>query len=481
MPMDELCQMVNNVYLDMESRFFDVVPYDSDDPDLYYGRDSEVESSSSQRSEQHSLPSTKDILENNSNNSPERDHYSLKKRKFNSGNAYDSNNTPSGSQSEYEIINQLVYANNINPDVETEIKTETQKIKLNYTKTKTISSDSEINENSEIIRKHRKLSFDSNNRKGFARNRWSTAAASTSTYTSSYVNSLNSPEDVKVNNYYNNPRPLLNLTFPPHYTGTHTLTPPTPELESNKYNNYHDYKKSPLSASSLSQEHHFTPPLGKRRSRPYNRRSSFNLPMPHYRDHQLLGDSQLLRFSEQILHCKANLIHAEDGKFRRLGYCVSGQTIKDLQQRILNNEYKLADKVIMLIGTNDMIQRTDMKSMFENYSSIIEMLKPKTERIVLLTVPPLPKFMYDHNVWRRLRQLNVFINEQANNENIFVVDLASLYISYSNSTSIEYFEPLLTNKNGSKKDLIHLNSDGFKMLKAILDIQYFDKVPFMNN
>lgn len=84
-----------------------------------------------------------------------------------------------------------------------------------------------------------------------------------------------------------------------------------------------------------------------------------------YRNHQLLGDSQLVRFSKQILGMKGSTECTQKRRVlmlfflfievtRAVAYCVSGQRIQGLHNMLISKEYKLHRNVILMIGTNDL-------------------------------------------------------------------------------------------------------------------------------
>lgn len=53
---------------------------------------------------------------------------------------------------------------------------------------------------------------------------------------------------------------------------------------------------------------------------------------------------------------------------RQIGYCVSGQKVEDLEQRLIENIIPLHENVILLIGTNNFLQ-------VSSYKNIISFLK----------------------------------------------------------------------------------------------------------
>ncbi|XP_018331749.1 uncharacterized protein LOC108741433 [Agrilus planipennis] len=196
--------------------------------------------------------------------------------------------------------------------------------------------------------------------------------------------------------------------------------------------------------------------------------------VPLYKGYQLIGDSQLLRFAEQMLDMKKNVIYPslENGKSRRIGYCVSGQNLNDLKRRLLEGEYKIHKNVIVLIGTNDMLQKTSICAMFESFEKILSILKKSANKIVFLTVPPVPKIHSKH-VLKILTDFNKYIIEKADGKTVFVVDLSSHYVGYDNQVMNDYYESSFFD---GRPDLIHLNKKGFKFLRDILDVNYFDEL-----
>ena len=206
----------------------------------------------------------------------------------------------------------------------------------------------------------------------------------------------------------------------------------------------------------------------------YTEKSKSNdINYPNYKNYQLLGDSQLMRFSEQMLKFKKAIEWTAKGRTRRIGHCVSGQKIGDLKLRLEDNDYIVGNNVIMMIGTNDIIYNTNIQNMCSEYSEIVKNLRSKCLRLVLLTIPPVPKLMKSTEHWNKLKIFNSFIQRQVDDEKVFGVDLCSTLISYNNSVNVNYFEEVYG--NGPKVDLIHLNKKGFKMLMAVLNIEYFEE------
>lgn len=125
-----------------------------------------------------------------------------------------------------------------------------------------------------------------------------------------------------------------------------------------------------------------------------------------------------------------------------LGFCVSGHKIHDLLDRIRRRDvYKhVSSEVVLMIGTNDLlqvniyfdrffttnyptlvlyrllsyflcIQETEVEQMCAGIESLIfELLrKCRVEKLIVLTIPPVPRLRYEKDHWDRLNCYNDFV------------------------------------------------------------------------
>lgn len=143
--------------------------------------------------------------------------------------------------------------------------------------------------------------------------------------------------------------------------------------------------------------------------------------------------------------------------------------------------------------------------MIQNYGKILELLIPRTKRIVLLTVPPVHKMSDSIQHWKVSEEFNKFILAQHNGisngtpEIVFIATFnfrgtsirprhwkALDWLLWSNNvsrilrrvSSFSLFSSRLQvfrfrTFNGTRQDLMHLNRKGFLMLKFLLDLHYF--------
>lgn len=184
---------------------------------------------------------------------------------------------------------------------------------------------------------------------------------------------------------------------------------------------------------------------------------------PVYLSYQLLGDSQFVRFSE-------NVLDYDYTTSRKIQYCISGQTIHELYINLGRKEFQIHDRVLVMIGTNDFLRGRSLDYMILMYSRVVNVLRCKCEKIVLVTIPPIPLLGDDEDYWIGFKNFNNFILMQENGRDVFVVDITNKLLS-GNKIKREYFEE--TYLGSMKPDLVHLNTKGFQLIKDILYEKYF--------
>ncbi|XP_034241111.1 uncharacterized protein LOC117645190 isoform X2 [Thrips palmi] len=187
-----------------------------------------------------------------------------------------------------------------------------------------------------------------------------------------------------------------------------------------------------------------------------------NPPRPSIFGYQLIGDSMLLRFSQQILGQPPILSES----IRFLGYCVSGQRIGDLLKRLKSGFYHIGSKVVLMIGTNDLVKNCQAEQMIHELRRVLDYLCTKAEKIVVLTLPPVPLQEHYTHHWTRLNKYNDFIRtlNNAGPPHISHLDICRLYCDKRISKCrMDCFE--LKFESSNRKDLIHLNRKGLLLVK----------------
>ncbi|KAF5300372.1 hypothetical protein FQR65_LT00993 [Abscondita terminalis] len=186
---------------------------------------------------------------------------------------------------------------------------------------------------------------------------------------------------------------------------------------------------------------------------------------PMYRGFQLIGDDSFLRFAEELLSYKSFIPLFTTGSTRRISYCRNGQTIEEMEIYIGKNLYPIGQRIILLVGSNDFLKNASVEDMYRNYTSLVKFLEGITEHLVLLTVPPIPELAESVDHWVKLKTFNDKILSLANGKKVFAFDSASLFISYCNSITFEFFQQ--TSNQFGRQDI---NKLGLKLLKTLLDV-----------
>ncbi|XP_049842009.1 uncharacterized protein LOC126292199 [Schistocerca gregaria] len=185
---------------------------------------------------------------------------------------------------------------------------------------------------------------------------------------------------------------------------------------------------------------------------------------PCFEDYQLIGDSLLLRFSEQLLFykCKTD----EYNGARALGLCVSGQTVGELLRRVVSEMYPISKKVILLIGTNDMLRDTKMDLMKRKLRRVVKELTLRTEKIIVLTLPPVPRLSHKPDHWQRLDDYNTCIKGREKYKNVVVADITSLFLIGPQRCRTDCYE--LFYSGTRRPDRVHLNRAGLQKIHSFL-------------
>uniref|UniRef100_A0A8D8RYV5 OSK domain-containing protein n=1 Tax=Cacopsylla melanoneura TaxID=428564 RepID=A0A8D8RYV5_9HEMI len=125
---------------------------------------------------------------------------------------------------------------------------------------------------------------------------------------------------------------------------------------------------------------------------------------PLFQNYQLIGDSQLVRFSEVFLSCKRVFFPGSSG---RVGYCVSGQRAAQLATHLSAKLWPVYKNVILMIGTNDILNNTDHTEWKASIESILDLfVKYSVRNVIVCTVPPVPKLWHTVQHWTLLVEYN---------------------------------------------------------------------------
>ncbi|KAG8291902.1 hypothetical protein J6590_050813 [Homalodisca vitripennis] len=97
---------------------------------------------------------------------------------------------------------------------------------------------------------------------------------------------------------------------------------------------------------------------------------------------------------------------------KRINLCIGGQTIDQLT-RELKHANNLERQLIVMIGTNDLLRDKEVRSICDDYEKLVEVLLEKGEKIILVTIPPIPKLSEnDRYHLNKLERINEHIKSK---------------------------------------------------------------------
>ncbi|XP_054279675.1 uncharacterized protein LOC128997898 isoform X6 [Macrosteles quadrilineatus] len=198
---------------------------------------------------------------------------------------------------------------------------------------------------------------------------------------------------------------------------------------------------------------------------------------PELRGYQLIGDSQFCRFGQKLLGLQRVPMHNCPG---RIGLCVSGQTITDLHSRVRHHFYPISSNIIVMIGTNDFLRNVSVSKMCQELSSLIKTLQKSAKRIILLTLPPIPKLAEESSIhYQLLECYNEHIRSLENGDTLRIADVSPLYM-YSapdERCRMHLFEQVFKGSSPgyakNRPDLIHLNKSGLEIIQKFIIKNFF--------
>ncbi|KAL1461514.1 hypothetical protein WDU94_013403 [Cyamophila willieti] len=153
---------------------------------------------------------------------------------------------------------------------------------------------------------------------------------------------------------------------------------------------------------------------------------------PLFQNYQLIGDSQLVRFSEVFLSCKRVFFPGSSG---RVGYCVSGQRAAQLANNLGAKFWPVYKNVVLLIGTNDILNNTDPTEWKASIVSILDLfVKYGVRNVIVCTVPPVPKLWHTVQHWTSLVEYNETLKSlEPNHKDSFasfkLIDITHCFLS----------------------------------------------------
>lgn len=172
----------------------------------------------------------------------------------------------------------------------------------------------------------------------------------------------------------------------------------------------------------------------------------------------------MVRFAEKMLDVQVEYINNKRSINK---FCVGGQTIQQLLRTVQNNVTEIGRNVICMIGTNNFLKGDKINYMLKLMRLLVEELVQNDVKIILLTVPPVPKLLkVDKDHLTKLWEFNNALFRFDDGRNVKVLDIAPLFLTDDKySVKENLFEKEIYFKGNVREDLIHLNKYGLLVLK----------------
>lgn len=120
--------------------------------------------------------------------------------------------------------------------------------------------------------------------------------------------------------------------------------------------------------------------------------------------YQLIGDDFFLTLATMELHSNYNTKH----RICQSGYCISGQTIRDVTHRVLNWP-NLSKNVIVNIGSVDILHGHNLFEVIEDFKELLRAFEQRDIIPILTTLPPLANMAHNADVVMTLTKFNDYL------------------------------------------------------------------------
>ena len=145
----------------------------------------------------------------------------------------------------------------------------------------------------------------------------------------------------------------------------------------------------------------------------------------------------------------------QDTVGQHLNHGVPGDTTHGLLSRLERSLSAEPDRIILMIGTNDLLQHIPLDFIKQHYEQILEKLKA-VEQCYILSVVPVMDAPYTTTINENIIALNHWLKSQANNYGYTYIDLHSK-MSSGMGINPEYTD-----------DGVHLTEEGYSVWEKVL-------------
>lgn len=156
----------------------------------------------------------------------------------------------------------------------------------------------------------------------------------------------------------------------------------------------------------------------------------------YFYDYQLLGDDHLMALASAELNGKSEYTRVNKGKrqvnIQNVGLCYSGQTIKAAIKRICSGRKYIDKKIIINLGSVDLLHGHDLIDMQSDFCELIQVLENNNIEPIITTLAPIANFGYMPEQKRQFHRFNEFLRTHFDN----VIDLWQIFVKNTTGQTI---------------------------------------------
>ncbi|XP_063238924.1 uncharacterized protein LOC134540228 isoform X2 [Bacillus rossius redtenbacheri] len=185
--------------------------------------------------------------------------------------------------------------------------------------------------------------------------------------------------------------------------------------------------------------------------------------------YNFLGSSMLARLGRYIETSQGFSVRIETNKRGKQKYyeCTGGATVKSCVEKLKKNRSSLtAVRVLLMVGLNDILKGTRSDHTARDFRILLRMLKERQCHVVVMLLPPVPRFHPSSREERYRVWLNYKMQRMAESMNFRVLNVEAIFRTWDGSVKLEFFERFMGASR--RTDNIHWNTQGMFAVMGFL-------------
>lgn len=114
-------------------------------------------------------------------------------------------------------------------------------------------------------------------------------------------------------------------------------------------------------------------------------------------------------------------------RIQRCGLCISGQRISDATDRIRRNPQQQNMKMIVNLGSVDILLGSDLADICQNYMELMEVCERRSIQTIITTLAPLANRLHCPADTKKVQQFNEFLINKFSSK-FPIIDIASCMV-----------------------------------------------------